>query len=50
MSELLNQLELLTGQTSTLEHTFDQAINIKAFDEGDIGVSQINELLLSGRF
>jgi len=38
---------LLAGQESTLKDTFDQVITVKAFDEGDIGVSQMNELLLT---
>lgn len=50
MSELLEQLELLAGQESTLKDTFDKNINLKAFDEGDIGVSQMNELLLTAGF
>jgi len=50
VSALLNQLELLAGQTSTLKKPFDKSINLRAFDEGDIGVSQLNELLLTAGF
>lgn len=50
MSELLKQLELLTGQASDLKDNFDKYVNVKAFENGEIGVSTLNELLLSAGF
>jgi len=50
MSVLLEQLELLTGQTSNLSKFFNEAIDIERFEKGPIGVSQINELLLTAGF
>lgn len=50
MSELLKQLELLTGQASDLEDSFDKYVNVKAFETGEIGISALNELLLSAGF
>lgn len=50
MSALLHQLELLTGQKSNLGEVFDKCIDIDAFGRGPIGVSQMNELLLTAGF
>lgn len=50
MSALLNQLELLTGQRSNLGEVFDECIDIRAFEKGLLGVSQMNELLLTAGF
>lgn len=50
MSALLNQLELLTGQRSNLRKVFDKCIDIRAFEKGVLGVSQMNELLLTAGF
>jgi hypothetical protein len=50
MSALLNQLELLAGQRSTLAEVFDKFIDIDAFEQSPIGVSQVNELLLTAGF
>lgn len=50
MSALLNQLELLTGQRSHLSEAFHEYINVDAFEKGPIGVSQMNELLLTAGF
>lgn len=50
MSTLLNQLELLTGQKSNLKEVFDECIDTNAFESGHIGVSQLNELLLTAGF
>ena len=50
MSELLDQLQLLTGQKSSLATSFDSRIKVSAFDHGEMGVSQLNELLLAAGF
>jgi S-ribosylhomocysteine lyase LuxS involved in autoinducer biosynthesis len=50
MSALLEQLQLLTGQASNMGKFFDESINVKNFEKGPIGVSQINELLLTAGF
>jgi len=50
MSALLNQLELLTGQKSNLEKVFDKYIDFDTFEKGSMGVSQMNELLLTAGF
>jgi len=50
MNALLNQLELLTGQKSSLRKVFDKCIDIDAFERGPVGVSQLNELLLAAGF
>jgi hypothetical protein len=50
MSALLDQLELLTGQKSNLREVFDKCIDIDAFERGPMGVSQMNELLLTAGF
>ena len=50
MSALLTQLELMAGQRSHLGEAFDRCINVDAFEKGSIGVSQMNELLLTAGF
>ena len=50
MNTLLNQLELLAGQKSNLKEVFDECIDIDAFEKGTMGVSQMNELLLTAGF
>lgn len=50
MSQLLEQLELLTGQVSHLSDTFDKSVSIDRFETGDIGASQLKELLLTAGF
>lgn len=50
MSALLKQLELLTGQVSDMNEFFDKSVNLRNFEKGPIGVSQINELLLTAGF
>jgi len=50
MSTLLNQLESLAGQRSNLSEAFEKYIDIDAFEEGPVGVSQMNELLLTAGF
>jgi hypothetical protein len=50
MSALLEQLQLLTGQSSDMAEFFDKSINLKNFEKGPFGVSQINELLLTAGF
>ena len=50
MSALLEQLQLLTGQVSRMEKFFCESINLKYFEKDPIGVSQINELLLTAGF
>jgi hypothetical protein len=50
MSALLNQIELLAGQISDLREVFDKCIDIRAFERGPVGVSQVNELLLTAGF
>jgi len=50
MNEVLEQLQLLTGQTSHLEKHFDENIKIKDVKESEIGISALNELLLSAGF
>jgi hypothetical protein len=50
MSQLIEQLELLTGQASNMKAYFDNAINLENFEKGHIGVSQMNELLLTAGF
>lgn len=50
MSELLHQIELLTGQISSLREVFDKYVDVNAFEKGTIGVSVMNELLLFAGF
>ncbi|MFC1995650.1 hypothetical protein ACFLVM_02095 [Chloroflexota bacterium] len=50
MNALLEQLQLLTGQVSNMEAFFDESVNIRNYEKGPIGVSQINELLLIAGF
>lgn len=50
MSSLLNQLELLTGQKSNLREVFNKYIETDTFEKGALGVSQMNELLLTAGF
>jgi len=50
MNTILSQLELLAGQKSNLKEVFDEYIDIDAFEKGTIGVSQMNELLLTAGF
>lgn len=50
MSEILNELERLTGRESKLRNTFDNDVEVTIFENGKIGASQMKELLLIAGF
>lgn len=50
MNKLLEQLQLLCGQQSHLEKAFEDSIDDEAFARAPIGVSMLNELLLTAGF